>query len=269
MNFCKPNETVRSWLHAASIECKAMVTQHPDGKQSNYSESWKTNPRDWMENCSSPPITWQASSSNVKAAAGVALQPPLVWRREMAAFVIPPAQIPWLCRWKKERAFDKNGLVSNSTTAAWDGCRILSGFPCQDGEDALPCPPVSSALLCSVETDCKFIFTSVRCKKKKKRSFVEWNTLLKCEPPTEGWENVTAAPVSPPRRQCGLVARLVASVGWTESLCFVQRNAVLCTFLQMLQGRQQGGEVLATAIGQTSSLGWECMQMWTRQVFSK
>lgn len=58
-----------------------------------------------------------------------------------------------------EDLFDKSGLVSS---AASSGCRISSDFPRQDRGEVDP-----AALLRSAETDSKFIFTSVRLRKKK------------------------------------------------------------------------------------------------------
>lgn len=56
-----------------------------------------------------------------------------------------------------EDLFDKSGLVSSAASSG-----ISSDFPRQDRGEVDP-----AALLRSAETDSKFIFTSVRLRKKK------------------------------------------------------------------------------------------------------
>lgn len=68
------------------------------------------------------------------------------------------AVIAWM-----EDVFDKNGLVSNGT-APLDGCRILSEFPRQDGEEVLPACLLCFALLRLTATS-----FSHRCGLKKKK----------------------------------------------------------------------------------------------------
>lgn len=127
-----------------------------------------------------------------------------MWLSETAAIVIPPARVPWLPGWKTY--LTRTALFPTASQRLWTGVasRQTSQPPSGRWRRSLAC---LAALLRSVETDSKFIFTSVRLEKKIKGSLVEWNTLLKSEPPTEGSENTTAAGVSPPRRQRRLGAK--------------------------------------------------------------